>query len=411
MQRSVPDLRKVGARLLDLGFLGRTWSRVGMLALIGLGAEVPGQAVIIRAGASAEADVLLEARSHEAGVQYRCVVGLSVACDSYRFCATGVYLGTSPDGKRGLVLTAAHPFILDASFGPGEEPVRFVTLTFGPQREAKTAVAVGVPRVLIHPDFKYHKAFTDRMGCSLPITIPVHDLAILEFQMSEVLHQHFASTGFSPAVLLEEEHYPEGLWDAAIAGFGEFGTSSSPTDAIQEKLHAGHTKVQLGDWRGRLSLMHLSPFAKGTRAARESATADANILQFDLAKEELDCTSPSGRSRVPMQSHEDQALASTGDCGGPLFVTTKEGPRLAGIFLWSDEEAVAGASRKVQPCHLQLWEPVMLREHLDWIQTVQRGFSGGAEVLTLTRPVFAPLEHGKRATNKQLLAMDPTESS
>ena len=106
---------------------------------MGLAALVPARAVVIPAGTDAADDARREKASHDMGARHACVLGLEITPRGSRMPAlcTGVYIGTSADGTKGLVLTAARLFVDPPEPGKSDQ-LEGVILEFGP-RMALTA--------------------------------------------------------------------------------------------------------------------------------------------------------------------------------------------------------------------------------------------------------------------------------
>jgi len=351
------------------------------LLVLGLALLPPAQAVVIRGGATAEEDRALEARSHQAGVRLTSMVGITVPCAESPLPAlgTGVYLGTSADGRRGLVLTAAHLF---ADLGEGAGLAVGTVVHVGPALDpfaAGVSTQLQVTRVRVHPRFKFHQDFTSRdaEGRPRPTVMNTCDLALLEFDAA-AYGAILLKAGVTAAALYDGTGFTKPLLEAEVAGFGAFGTRTSPTVHNAFKVHAGNTRVSHGTWRGRTGFLHLSPLSASGLAALSSADPRANVYQFEWVGTPLRAFSPADRSPLRVQSHPNQALPASGDSGGPLFFNTKTGLKVAGIYsqYLAEPLLMDGLVDACKPFVLQVWEPVM--EHLPWIQEVRGGAAAPA---------------------------------
>jgi hypothetical protein len=335
-------------------------------------------------------------RAHLAGAKHRAVVALEYQWEfresgrpprSMRGCGTGVYMGTSADGKRGLILTAAHLFHADPDVEPRLVPGKIMAV-FGPDLSASSAMKISVLKVVIHPDFKYLDSIPKAKGQRKV----VNDLAILEFDAAE----HGAGltkAGFLSAGLYEGSGTKSGRpLEAEIVGFGQSGNHDGPVLASPGKIHAGNTYVTQGDWLGRPAFTHLSFLADGSRQAildRRKGMLDANTFQFALQEADTALYRPSATGADPgeakplvvQKSHKNQAVTAMGDSGGPLFFNASGGRGLQVAGICSTMETLFLSERPCTTetkgsvgsrfCLLELWEPVAA--HLEWIRKIQAG--------------------------------------
>jgi hypothetical protein len=294
-----------------------------------------------------------------------------------------VFIGYSADGERGQVLTSAHLF--EPAPGGPPETLEAVTLNFGP-RMAPQALRIPLTRVVIHPGYKHFqdRSSVDQAGFSLPVPMLAHDLAILEFKAAP-FQAGLGRRGVRPAALDQGTGFRTPLLQAAIAGFGRFGTSANPKLAAQQTLYGGNTRVSYGAWRGTQAFMHWSQLSEAGLAARRAADPDGNRWQCELADTRKVCFNPGDRGPVPVLSDKAQAFGCDGDQGGPLFFNTAKGPVLAGIQSIDLVEALALPGGGHAAFLQQRWEPVL--DHLEWIKEVQAGTLGRSGILQPGAPL------------------------
>jgi len=177
-----------------------------------------------------------------------------------------------------------------------------------------------------------------------------------------------AKAGIQPAELYDGTGYLTPLIEAEIVGFGLFGFSASPALADRFQPYAGRTRVSYGDWRGSKGFLHWSPPRKAGHGPHPDPLS--NNVQFTLVQEPIKATNPFDQSPIPIWSHPQQALITSGDSGGPLLFRSQGKTKVAGIsssiygeFLYLGLELV--------PFHLQIWEPV--KDSLEWIHGVMAG--------------------------------------
>ena len=352
---------------------------------LGLAALVPARAVVIPAGADAADDARREKASHDMGAKHTCVVGIEATPRGSLMPAlgTGVYIGTSADGTRGLVLTAAHLFVDPPEPGKSDQ-LECVILNFGPRMALMappSSSRIQVQRVVVHPDFRYYQDLSSKNnGAPFPFPMSVNDLALLEFDAA-ASQDALAKLDVRPAVLYDGAKYQAPFLEALIVGFGRFATSTSPTMMATGTVHQGHTLVTHGTRRGRTAFMHWSPMSKASEAAVSSGSPMANLKQYTLQLEEKSMYDPLMRTILPIKSHRMQALCAEGDSGIPLFFNTKGGVlKVAGIYSqFVGEYLLDPVSDTYHPHSAQYWEPVM--GHSGWIHGVRNGTLGASKVL------------------------------
>ena len=352
-----------------MGRRGKKGSKAYWILALGVGllTLTPARATIIQSGPTPQADLLLEAEAHAAGAKHACVVGLArpASASAWATVATGVYLGTSNDGRRGLVLSVAHPF----QHLPAKVPHGSLSVLFSPQN-ADAPGLVPVARVHVHP----------QAGCA-------PDLAILEFDASR--HQaRLAQAGILPAVLEEGPASTVPLMEAEIAGFGRLGRNARPTLGEAGRIHGGHTRVTYGRCLGHWGFHHWSPLAEEAFEAALSQGRMGNRYPFLTDAPATHGFLPGSCRPIPLGSHLKLALFAPGDQGGPLIFPTASGPKVAGIASrtrFRHLELPKTHSRffevlrfDFQLFAVQSWEPVM--DHLGWIREVQAG-PGEVELL------------------------------
>jgi hypothetical protein len=360
---------------------------------LGLAALVPARAVVIPAGADAADDARREKASHDMGAKQTCVVGIEATPWGSPMLAlgTGVYIGTSADGTKGLVLSAAHLFV-DPSAPGKSDRLQGVILNFGPRMALMappSSSRIQVHRVVVHPDFRHYQDLSSRNnGAPFPMAMSVNDLALLEFDAA-ASQEALTKLGVQPAVLYDGARYQAPFLEALIVGFGRFATSTSPTTMGTGVVHQGHTLVTHATRRGRTAFMHWSPMSKAAEAAAISGAPTANLKQFTLQLEEKSLHDPLMRTLLPIKSHRMQALCAEGDSGSPLFFNTKGGVlKVAGIYSqFVGEYLLDPVSDTYHPHSAQYWEPVM--GHAGWIHGVRNGTLGASKVLI-------PSNHGGR---------------
>jgi hypothetical protein len=357
---------------------------------LGLAALTPARAIVIQAGSDAAQDEALEAASCKAGAKLKGVVGLQVlrSKSGEASAATGVYIGTSADGRRGLILTAAHPFQRGPELGP-QHPVEKVVIHFGPMINPEPlpgGLHVPVQRILLHPEFKYYNDYIYFDDGDEPEAVPMigHDLAILEFDAAAFLGP-LDKAGVTAIPIYEGTGYREKpLLEAQIVGFGWFGTSTSLKLERTPIVHSGHTWVTHGEYRGSTGFMHWSPMTETGYALSTTKEPDANISQFVEPKAPVKALHPVHDTPLPMRHHPQQAMGAKGDSGGPLLFQSKGSLRVAGIYSSTSTDLLNLGDDTFAPFLLQFWESVP--DHAAWVNGVREGTTGGAHVLVMRAP-------------------------
>ena len=186
--------------------------------LLTFGSMMPVQATIIQAGKDAKEDTHLEAMSHEAGKNHRNVVGIEMGTlgqSSYGI-GTGVYIGLSADGKKGLILTAAH-LIQDDPKQAASSHLPSVSLYFRPEidlsgSQGTRSTGIPVQRAVLHPGYTYFDDFSNKDAKGEPVAhrMTSHDIAILEFDALEQ-KSFLAWMEVTPAELYEGVGYTKPL--------------------------------------------------------------------------------------------------------------------------------------------------------------------------------------------------------
>jgi hypothetical protein len=343
--------------------------------------------MVIREGRSAGHIAQREQRSHEAGRQYRYVVGIQRTSLEPRrsFTGTGVYLGLGRDGRTGFVLTAAH--VLLDGIPPDAKGAQQVTLTFGPRNgpgsQADT-LQVAAVRALIHPRLETYQDHSRKAGTdtSHPRTLRRNDLAILEFDALDSL-ERMDQLGIRGAALYDGTGYRrKAPLEGQIVGYGRFGTSrGKKLDLCQGRVHSGHTYVSFGSWRGRTGFLQWSPSTLEGILNADSPETLANRYQFAMVPEETTyATTLADVPTVQVRSHRDQADFTQGDSGGPLLFNTREGLKVAGLIVTANpEHLVRLATGEIELFFLRFFEPV--KENLAWIRAVLEGKPGTSRVI------------------------------
>ncbi len=338
--------------------LCRALGWVQMLTL-GLGGLAPAHAIIIQAGADPEATAALQARAHKMGARHTCVVGI-LCTDTHeaQTTATGVYLGLSDDGKKGLVLTAGH------TGDKLPKPLKEIVISFGPAMRSEEAINIFANRKVVHP------ADPHAPGAS-------KDLAILEFDAA-IGGEALEKMGVKPAVLYQGTGYRKPLLEGEIAGFGLFGTHASPVSHRLFTIHGGKTRVTFEEWMGRTGFLHMSRVSDQLVKSGAAKGGHPNRLQFAMTHEESEVRHLDGARPLRFRSHPDQALITEGDSGGPLFFNTKEGLKVAGIASRVGIEPLAWSGGEDLFIH-QFWEPVM--DAVKWIAAVKAGATDTSRII------------------------------
>jgi len=134
----------------------RSFIQAGVLAAL---SALPAGALIVQAGKDERETQARIARAHEEGKRYKSVVGIRVNTGpTGSGIASGVYIGASPDGQTGFVLTVAHSFFTGKRLTRTPKNLKAVTLIFGPRipdlaaEPAPDLIEVPVGRVPVPPE-------------------------------------------------------------------------------------------------------------------------------------------------------------------------------------------------------------------------------------------------------------------
>jgi hypothetical protein len=345
-------------------------------------APVAAQATIIQAGASAEEDIRLEQEAHLAGAKFPCVTAIYMLGTKDWppvTSGTGVFIGSSQDGKKGLILTAAHIF----NHSPKEARAlgyQRMAMTFGP--DLTSFRAVNAERVFLHPDFTavalpYFKSTESETA---QVTLG-HDVAIIQFDLATHA-KALKDLGITPAVLCEGgEHLGQPSLEAKTAGFGVFGTNQGSLVPQNVRIHAGDTLVSYGNLRGNNLFMNWSPMSQEASDLLDAkAMAPGLLNRFATLDGKVEVREGFTAKPQLLQTHKHHATGASGDSGGPLFIHTPQGPRVAGIYTRNEHcEVVRVDDGKKLWAMASLWEPVV--DHLSWIQDIRHGLEEKALVL------------------------------
>jgi len=343
---------------------------------LGFGAAVPAQAIVVQAGADAEADLARAEAARKAGAAHPSLMRiqfLSGAEGQAPIHASGVYLGTSEDGQTGYLLTAGHIFNFDPA--GAREPAFLQALgQAGPVAPKDGGIPLG--RILVHPGYRPLKDLL--AGAAGPV---VNDIAVITFPVGKEAAALMAS-GLRPARLAgATDHRGAASLEAEVAGFGLAGTSASdlePADAVR----GGRTLVHPVHFLAGEILVNLAPAVFTLEETGKAAQEGASLLHcFKPAPEPIRAVWEGDEVNTHwIQTHAEHVLPAPGDSGGPLFMETKEGPRVLGITSTVTHLSLRpeGAEEPMD-CLASLFVPV--GGHLDWIQAVRDGGKAQAWVL------------------------------
>jgi hypothetical protein len=355
--------------------------------ILALFAARPVQAVILPAGDGPEGDARMRAEAHQAGAEETGLVGIAMEVQGRFSLATGVYLGTRPDGQRAFVLTSAHSAVATPAEGvPGLVVVHFPS---GPGDPIGVRPGFPVQRVRLHPQFGYRSLpVIDGKGRTWNQECPVHDLAILELDLgpASVLRGELARCGVRPASLYDGPEYRRFLLDdAQMVGFGVLGRQDSPSAEQTFKVHRGFTRVTYGTFLGgEAGFRQWTRVPAASVQARPALGRRVDGEQFVTDLQATLVSHPQEPGAFPVQSHPQQARPSSGDGGGPLFCLDPGdwGWKVAGICSYHATTCLRVAGTwQWETFHLDYWTPV--RDHLDWIRDVQEGRPVAGPVLEL----------------------------
>jgi hypothetical protein len=368
--------------------VSRPWALALAACLLGL----PTAAVVIRGGATPEADARLKAQAHALALEHPNVVWMQFHAgtgNSQEFGdCTGVYLGLAQDGHTGLILTSAHQWLQS----PPE--LQSILVHFCPGRQSgdyEGRVRAAGLRVV----FPFPAALGAAAAASSAASAPAPragwdftrdpDLALVLLDLGPAKAEQLEALGVRPARLYDGDGYrSRPLLDALIVGYGRFATRTSLHLENQRDPagYAGYTKVTYGTLPGRATFFHLAPFTKAGEALLGPARKDPtlNTYQWRQVDAEETWVDAESLAKVAVRSHPRQALTTNGDSGGPMFLKTSQGLALAGIasaekghFLLSPQ------ADRVEQFICQQWEPV--KPHLAWIEAVRQGRLGDSRVL------------------------------
>ena len=373
----------------------RGWYPRGMALYFWLGmvfsGAVPAHATIHQAGANAEADALLEKAAHAAGAKHPAVVGLyMLGNDSWPPLGTGsgVYIGTTRDGKKGLILTAAHLFPYDPE-RPSVLPCRSIMLAFGP--DLPSSYALPAARVLLHPGFTQVHPGGPATECS-------NDMAILEFDLAPKA-EGLTAREVTPATLCDgSEDLSNVSMEAEMVGFGAFGTTKNLNFPRNVRVHSGQTLVTYCKYYGNNLLMNWAPMSDEALEEYSTGDRDPKLLnRFKSTSSRLGVRlSPEAKPYI-IQTHPHHSVPAQGDSGGPLFIRTPAGAaKVAGISSRTENFLLSlsgGGSSAPMRIIASIWEPVV--DHLAWIERVRDGVFEGTWVLERDKdPWQGPADEG-----------------
>jgi hypothetical protein len=331
--------------------------------------------MIIQGGASQAEDQALLAAAHDLAKQHPstvCVIIQKEMDKQPNALHTGVYVGPGSTGRSGYILTAAHSYFAKKTDAvPARYYQSFVFFGATPRE----AVRARISRVIIHPERKPAVAIGD--GRHRP---GENDLALLEFPLDGI-RESLRQRGIEPALIQEdlEGAKAEGV-EARIAGCGHYRTSRSSAVLLEPfRIHAGNTRVSYGTHQGQAGFFHWRFLPEDLDPGKD---ADPMPVPFLHTGEAVTVQDPADGSRIRIQSAAScQALTNVGDSGGPLFLETKAGWRLAGIHCRFTTLPVAPLDRpdERRPCHWAFWEPLKA-DSLRWLKAVQEGDTGSSRV-------------------------------
>lgn len=374
-------------------------------------APVSAQATIIQAGASLEEDTRLEQDAHLAGAKLPGVTAIYMLGGRDWppiTSGTGVYIGASRDGRKGLILTAAHIFNASPKEARGLAYQR-IALSFGP--DLTSFQAVNAERVFLHPDFTSlvpaHFKGTEAEMAQLTFG---HDVAIIQFDMGSYA-KVMKDQRVGPAALCEGvDHLTHASLEAITAGFGVFGTNKGNVFPQNVRIHAGDTLVSYGNLRGNNLFMNWSPMSQDASDLLDAKAMFPGLLnRFATLDAKVEVREVFDLKPQLLQTHKNHAVGAAGDSGGPLFINTPEGPRVAGIYTRNEHCQVLRVDNGKKLWALaSLWESVV--DYLPWIQEIRNGLEERAQVLEPGRSQWeckgkaSPLASGDE---RKIEAQDP----
>ena len=368
----------------------------------------------------ASAKALL-AQAHERGRQCKSVVGLCIAFvpvdsnEEFETVGTGVFIGTTEDGRSGLILTCAHLWFPE---GLGRKSVSEIRVNFGAEnrfRPVAGMLQVLGTRVIFPPN---HRSGYDPNPEACPTLIPAifdkvilrkhTDMALVEFPMEPALAEALAGHGFQAARFYDDPRLRKPLVDGEpllegwFAGFGRPGFRDQPMllPRAIPKVHAGDTLVGYDETGSVPCFSQVSPWtpSSGPKRPIEEYDPEENDSQFEPAPRAQTWWDLYNRAWVEVQTHPEQACMASGDSGGPLYLQDGQGDLLAGIAShveWPVLTEKGGKGRK--KFLMQRW--VAIHPYLPWIAAVRQGDLGSLWVMTKGVPAKEPTELLKAAAS------------
>lgn len=358
----------------------------GICLLAGL---APARAAIFHPEADTDGDLLAESASHKAGAEHRALVRIYLAggkISMQESVGTGVYIGPGRDGRRGLLLTAAHLFEYDP-VKPEPLPYDRVYAEFGPDpAEAKGKVRVEARRVLLPVGYttQYFGSLAGAGRRRDPEPSIRHDLALVEFDLAPVAAD-LEAAGIAPAHLHGAgEHRGLELQAAMFLGYGCHGTTADLLFPSNERVHLGRTLVSSADYCGREVLVNLAPMCGEAMRRFRRGEADMMLLyRFSAQASPREACARTFPGSLWLATHPGQAVPSPGDSGGPLLVRAADGTlRVAGVSSGTARHRVRLAPWRKQRrgwALMTIFEPV--GPHRDWIERMREDKAGRRWVL------------------------------
>jgi hypothetical protein len=341
--------------------------------------------VVVQGGKTPEESVRALAQNHDEALAEKSVVLLLINDEDRGNIGTGVFIGIDGSGQTGYILTAAHVLTIRGGRVDDGIPMRpsDIQITFGPSqsRAGGNRIAFMASRAVVHPDFGAYldASMPGRHGKRLARWMVRNDLALLEFPLGSNGADHLERRGIRAARLYDGAGYEKPLREARIAGFGQSGTHQGVGYRNQPRIQAGMTLVSHGTWRGHTGFTHWSPvsstLSRWLSGKDRSQSLDLSGFQFEMM-EPATYVNSLDQSLIRVASHPKQALGAIGDSGGPLFLETRRGPEVAGIYSICGYEYLTSyfTGAKARWFHCHQWAPV--KENLAWIRGVMTGAEG-----------------------------------